>query len=105
MGLLIPIGPGHEGNPLFTVPITNGFVGSFELTPKGDTATKTSSMRGSETPNGFETTGSLLLNGGRLKQTLRVTSVGKQTVIYQDRVTALSMSPCHAELGVRRHRE
>jgi hypothetical protein len=32
MGLLVPIGEGHEGNP-FTVPITNGLTGSFELTP------------------------------------------------------------------------
>ena len=33
MGMLIPIGEGHEGNPDFTVPIPNGFVGSFELDP------------------------------------------------------------------------
>ena len=41
MGLLIPIGPGHDDNPHVTVPITSGFVGSIELTPKQSAAPKT----------------------------------------------------------------
>ena len=40
--MLVPIGEGHEGNPCFTFPITNGFVGSMELSPTGDTKTKVS---------------------------------------------------------------
>jgi hypothetical protein len=40
VGLPIPIGPGHDGNPFFSVPVTSGFVGSFELTPKGDVSVK-----------------------------------------------------------------
>ncbi|HOX58480.1 MAG TPA: hypothetical protein P5205_15475 [Candidatus Paceibacterota bacterium] len=100
MGLLVPIGPGHDANPFFTVPIPSGFVGSFELTPKGDTTAKPLDHVWAETPNGFETTGSLLLNGGRLKQTLRVTSVGRQTLIYQDRVIALTNLFLTRELGV-----
>jgi hypothetical protein len=102
MGLVIPIGPGHDGNPNFTVPITSGFVGSFDLTPKPKKAIgpKTIDHVWQEAPNGFETTGSLLLNGGLLNQTIRMTSVGKQTVVYQDRVTALSDVSLSRELGV-----
>jgi hypothetical protein len=100
MGMVIPIGPGHEGNPHFTVPITSGFVGSFELTPKGDTKAKAVEHEWSESPNGFTTTGSLLINGGLLKQTLCVTSVGENTVVYQDRVTALADVTLARELGV-----
>jgi hypothetical protein len=100
MGLLIPIGQGHDANPHVTVPITSGLVGSFDLTPKQPAAPKTVEHVWKEAPNGFETTGSLLLNGGLLKQTIRVTSVGKQTVIYQDRVTALSDVSLSRELGV-----
>jgi hypothetical protein len=100
MGLLIPIGQGHDGNPNVTYPLTSGLVGSFELTPKKPAAPKTVEHVWNETPNGFETTGSLLLNGGLLKQTIRVTSVGKQTVVYQDRVTALADVSLSRELGV-----
>jgi hypothetical protein len=102
MGLLIPIGQGHDDNPHVTVPITSGFVGSFDLTPKPKkpAGPKTIEHVWSEAPNGFETTGSLLLNGGLLKQTIRMTSVGKQTVVYQDRVTALSDVSLSRELGV-----
>jgi hypothetical protein len=100
MGLLMPVGAGHDGDPFFSVPITTGFVGSFELSPKGDPDIKVVEHTWRETSNGFETTGSLLLNGGRLQQTLRVTSVGKQTVVYQDRVTALTNLSLSRELGV-----
>jgi hypothetical protein len=100
MGLLIPIGPGHDDNPHVTYPLVSGLVGSFELTPKKPAAPKQVEHVWKDTPNGFETTGSLLLNGGLLKQTIRVTSVGKQTVVYQDRVTALSDVTISRELGV-----
>ena len=100
MGLLMPIGAGHEGDPFFAVPITSGLVGSFELAPKGDTSTKLVEHEWRETPDGFETTGSLLLNGGRLRQTLRVSSVGRQALVYQDWVTALTNVLVSRELGV-----
>jgi hypothetical protein len=100
MGLLVPIGQGHDDNPYVTVPITSGFVGSIELTPKQPAGPKTVEYVWKEAPNGFETTGTLLLNGGLLKQTIRMTSVGKQTVIYQDCVTALSNVSMSRELGV-----
>jgi hypothetical protein len=100
MGMLIPIGAGHEGNPNFTVPIQNGLVGSFELTPRGNVKTRVVEHSWKKTGDGFETTGTLLLNGGRLKQTLKMTSIGSQTVIYEDRVTALSNVTVRAEKGV-----
>jgi hypothetical protein len=100
MGMLIPIGAGHEGNPEFTVPIANGFVGSFELTPRGDTKTTVVEHAWKKTSNGFETTGTLLLNGGRLKQTLKVISIGNNTVVYQDRVIALSDVDVTQERGL-----
>ncbi len=100
MGLLVPIGEGHEGNPEFTVPIANGLVGSFELTPRGDAKTTVLEHAWKKTPDGFETTGTLLLNGGRLKQTLKLTSIGEQTVVYDDRVMALSDVSVQGERGV-----
>ncbi len=100
MGLVVPIGQGHDDNPFVTVPITSGFVGSFVLAPKRPARPKTVEHVWSQTPDGFETTGSLLLNGGLLKQTIRVTSIGKATVVYQDRVTALADVSLSRELGV-----
>jgi hypothetical protein len=81
------------------VPITNGFVGGIELSPNEGkmTVAESSSKR---TPSGFETNAVLLTNGERLKQTLRVTSVGEKAVIYQDSVTALSDVTVARELGV-----
>jgi hypothetical protein len=100
MGQIIPIGEGHEGNPAFTVPIKNGLVGSFELTPRSDAKPTGLEHSWRKTPDGFETTGTLLLNGGRLKQTLMVTSLGEQAMVYQDRVTAVSNVTVRAERGV-----
>lgn len=99
MGQLIPIGEG-EGNPEFTVPIENGLVGSFELTPAGDAKITVQEHSWKKTPDGFETTGTFLLNGGRLKQTLKLTSIGNQTVVYDDRVTALSDVTVKEEKGM-----
>jgi hypothetical protein len=100
MGMVIPIGPGHEDNPHFTVPITSGLAGSFELTPKSSAPPKVLESEWTQTRNGFTTTGSLLLNGGALKQRLHVCSVGEQTVVYQDRVTAITNVAVSRELGV-----
>jgi hypothetical protein len=112
MGMLIPIGDGHEDNPAFTVPIQNGFIGSFDLAPSADKAEGKAATKPADTkmkvlehsrlttPNFFQTTGTLLLNGGRLKQTLRLTSIGSQTVIYEDHVTALSDVTIQSERGL-----
>lgn len=104
MGLLMPIGSGHEGNPDFIVPIQSGFVGSFVLDPAGDVKADAKvnvvDHQRHETADGFETTGILLLNSGRLKQTLKMTSLGSQTVIYEDEVTALADVTVHKELGM-----
>ncbi|WP_263367410.1 hypothetical protein [Edaphobacter bradus] len=100
MGLLIPIGPGHEGNPNFMVPIEDGFVGSFELSPRVDTKVAVVEHSCRETPDGFEAEATLLLNDGQLKQMLRMTSVGNQTVVYEDRVIALADVTVVSERGV-----
>lgn len=100
MGMLIPIGPGHERNPDFIVPMLNGFIGSFDLIPKGDTKTIVVEHTWEKTANGFETTGTLHLNGGRLQQTLRMISIGEKTVVDEDRVTALRDVTVAAERGM-----
>ncbi|MGD0262690.1 MAG: hypothetical protein ABSD29_23235 [Verrucomicrobiota bacterium] len=100
MGMLVPLGSGHEGNPDFTVPIINGFVGGFDLSPRGDAKTVALGHCWTTTTNGFETTGTLLLNGGRLKQMLRLMSIGSKTVVYQDRVSALKDVTVTQERGV-----
>src|SRR5262245_7393956 len=100
MGMVIPIGFGCEGNPQFTVPILNGLAGSFELTPRGDNKVKVLDYSWRERADGFETTGTLLLSGERMKQTIRVTSVGDNTVVYQDSVMAQAEVSIARELGV-----
>jgi len=100
MGMLIPLGAGHKGNPDFTAPIVNGFVGSLDLTPAGNKRTTVIEHTWKTNANGFETTGTVFLNGGRLKQTLRMTSVGDKTIVYQDRVVALEDVIIAQEHGV-----
>ncbi len=100
MGLVMPIGDGHEDNPSFTTPIANGLIGSFELSPRGDLKTTVVEHVRKKTADGFETNGTVLLNGGRLKQTLKVTSVGDQAVVYEDRVVAVSDVTVNVERGV-----
>jgi hypothetical protein len=99
MGMLIPVGEGHEDDPDFTVPIANGLVGSFELDPAGDVKATVAEHSWKKNPGGFATSGTLLLNGGRLKQALRLISLGPQTVVYEDRVTALSDVTVRSERG------
>jgi hypothetical protein len=99
MGLLMPIDD-HESNPDFIVPITDGFVGSFELASRGDAKSTVVEHSWEKKPDGFETKGALLLEDGRLKQTLRMISVGSQTVVYEDHVTALTNITMRGERGV-----
>jgi len=99
-GMLIPIEAGHEGQPFFTAPIPNGFIGSFEVSPKQDSKIQVVDHAVRTNASGFETSGTLLLDNGRLEQKIRVTSLGKSLVIYQDRVKALSDVSISAERGV-----
>jgi hypothetical protein len=98
MGLLMPI-EDQESNPEFIVPITDGFIGSFEVAGRGNKMTVVEHSQ-KKTPDGFETSGTVLINGGWLKQTLKMISVGSQTVVYEDRVTALTNVTVRSERGV-----
>lgn len=98
MGLLMPIHD-HVEDPEFTVPIANGFVGSFDV-PDGGGKIAVVEHSWKKMPDGFETSGTILLNGGRLKQRLEMISVGSQTVVYQDDVTALANVTVRGERGV-----
>jgi hypothetical protein len=100
MGVLMPIGEGHEGNPDFTVPIHNGFTGSFDVSPRGDEKIVVIEQERKKTPDGFLASGTLLLHGGRLKQRLQMISIGAQTVVYEDRVTAVSSVTIESEQGI-----
>ena len=100
MGVLLPLRAGHEDNPDFTVPIPDGFVGSFQLAPKGDNKFTIAEQAWRKMPDGFDTTGTLLLDGNRLKQSLRMISIGGQTVIYEDEVTALTNVTVKSERGL-----
>lgn len=100
MGMVVPIGPGHEDNPDFTAPILGGMVGGFDLTPHGIGGMTAVEHTWKKTPDGFETSGALLLNGGRLKQNLQMNSIGEKTVLYQDRVFAQKGVTVAQERGV-----
>jgi len=100
MGMVLPIGEGHEANPFFTIPIANGLIGSTELSAAKDAEITVLERAWKKTPNGFETTGVLLTDGGLLKQTLKLSSVGEKAVVYQDHVSAQSDVSLTRELGV-----
>jgi hypothetical protein len=100
MGLLIPIGEGHEDNPDFSTPIPNGLIGSFGVSRRVDERIEVIEHVRKKTAGGFETSGTLLREGGLLKQRLRIYSVGEQTVVYEDRVTAVSDVTVNGERGV-----
>ena len=109
MGLLIPISPGHEESPFFTAPIHDGFVGTFELDSPSAVDAKGKPVKEKpvvveherrKTPDGFETTGTLLTHAGRLRQTIRMTSIGDRVVVYEDRVTAVEPVTVTAERGL-----
>jgi hypothetical protein len=99
MAMLVPIGQGHEGDPYFTVPIVNGFIGSFQLNGVRDSKLKVLEHNWKETTNGFETTATLQ-TGNSLKQTVKITSLGNKAILYQDQVIALSDVSITKELGV-----
>lgn len=99
MGVLVPKGKGNEGNPFFTVPIINGLVGTTELT-SDDQKINALDHTWKKMKTGFETTGTLQRNGGLLTQAIKVTSIGENSVVYQDRITATSDVSVTSELGV-----
>ncbi|MDB6057423.1 MAG: hypothetical protein JWO95_1267, partial [Verrucomicrobiales bacterium] len=99
MGMLIPIGAGHETNPDFTAPIRDGFIGSFDTGAKPTKPVVTAHFWKTNS-NGFETFADLLLNSGQLKQTVHVTSIGQQTVVYEDHVTAVRDVTIKQEQGI-----
>ncbi len=99
MAMLIPIGSGHETNPDFTVPVVNGLIGSFQLQGKGDSKLNVLEHNWQKTSNGFETTATLETTNS-LKQTVKITSLGDKTVLYEDHITALSDVSITKELGV-----
>ncbi len=99
MGMVMPIGAGHEGNPCFAVPIANGLIGSVKL-GSGDAKVEVVQRSWKRTAAGFETTGVLRTNGGLLEQTLKMSSVGESAVVYQDRVVARSDILIVGEMGV-----
>ncbi len=99
MALLVPIGPGHDNNPYFTFPIHEGLVGSFELRGTGESKSKVLDHTWKPNSNGFETSGTFLTNGDRLKQSIRIDSIGDNIVVYQDHVTATANISVKRELG------
>lgn len=99
MGLLMPIGPGHEGNPLFSTPHTGGFIGRIESPESPDQRPQVISRSWRKTPNGFATEGILSRNGGAVRQELTFISAGEQTVVYLDKVTALKDLAVSLEFG------
>jgi hypothetical protein len=100
MGLLMPI-EDHEGNPEFIVPMVNEFNGSFQTAGRDNDAKPTVAEHSwKKNQDGFETSGTLLLNDGRLKQTLKMVSVGNQAVVYDDSVTALTNVTVRSEQGL-----
>jgi len=100
MGLVMPIGPGHQGDPYFATPCTNSLVGSFALAGNASQGVKVVRRSWRKTENGFETEGTLLLNGGLLEQKLRFSSIGEKTVVYEDVVTARGDVSVARELGI-----
>jgi hypothetical protein len=100
MGMLIPIGTGFENSPHFTVPVHDGFVGSIETSAGNKSIANVVDHTYKELANGFETAGTLHINGDRIEQTIRISAVGERIVVYQDHVRALTDVTVSRELGV-----
>ena len=100
MAVVMPIGAGHEGNPYFTAPLTNGLVGSFGISGGKPGGPKVIGRVWSKTLKGFQTSGTVLTNGGALEQRLLFASIGEKTVVYADRVTAVTDLTITQEMGV-----
>ena len=99
MGMLVPIGGGHDNNPHFTFPIHEGLVGSFELRGGGESKPIAVEHTWKATSNGFETSGTLASDGDRLKQSIRIDSIGDKIVVYQDHLIATTDVSVKQELG------
>ncbi len=100
MGEVVPMSPDHAGNPHFTTPITTGFVGSFAIADPSAKGLKVIERTWRPLPDGFETRGTLSINGGFLKQEVVFASVGERAVVYLDRVTAEKDVRIEQEIGV-----
>jgi hypothetical protein len=100
MGVVMPIGAGHEGSPFFTTPLTNGLVGSFVVSGGKPGGPKVIGRVWSRTLKGFQTSGTMLINGGALEHRLLFASIGEKTVVYADRVTAMTNLTITRETGV-----
>jgi len=99
MGEIVPMGPDHADNPHFTTPITSGFVGSFTIADPSAKGLKVVERSWRRLPNGFETRGTLSINGGFLRQDIVFASVGERAVVYLDRVTAVKDVRIEQEIG------
>jgi hypothetical protein len=100
MGELVPMSPDHAGNPHFTTPITSGFVGSFAIADPNAKGLKVIERTWRMLADGFETRGTLSINGGFLKQEIVFASVGERAVICLDRVTAVKDVRIEQQIGV-----
>ncbi len=100
MVLIMPIGANHYENPYFCTPITNGIVGSFTLKDVESRKPEVARRAWRRLKNGFETSGTLLLGGGKLKQEIRFISIGEKAAVYIDKVTAQAPVVVVKELGV-----
>jgi hypothetical protein len=100
MGVFAPASDAHPNDPYFTVPVNDGLRGTLELDPAGDNSVKLDERTCTKRANGFETTGTLITKGGRLRQTIKVTSIGEKVVVYQDRVIAETDTTVALETGV-----
>lgn len=100
MGEIVPMSADHAGNPHFTTPITSGFVGSFAIADPNAKGLKVIERTWRMLADGFETRGTLSINGGLLKQEIVFISVGEKAVVYLDRVTAVKDVRIEQEIGV-----
>ncbi len=100
MGLIMPIGRRYMGNPHLATPLTHGMVGKFVMAGAAKDGSQVVERSWKKLDDGFETRGTLLVNGGLLKQELMFTSIGEKVVVYTDRVTALKDVCIDQELGV-----
>lgn len=100
MGLVMPIEAWHEGNPDFIVPIANGLIGTLDLAPRRKVLTEIGAHSWKKSADGFDTSGTYLIDSGKIKQSLRMMSLGSRTVVYEDRVVAQGDVTMRLERGV-----
>ncbi|MDH7482817.1 MAG: hypothetical protein QHH26_12705 [Armatimonadota bacterium] len=100
MGLVMPIGFNHGANPYFCTPFINGLVGNFIIKNVESRKAQVVERTWRRLEDGFETSGTLLLGNGLLKQEIKLISIGDKTVVYMDKVTAQSPVAVLKEFGV-----